>query len=76
MITQRIVYQLPERPVSVVIPAECGLSLAQIGRKDVPAGVPFWIVEATDLPQDRSLRNAWDLDVDAMGEPDGFGGEA
>ena len=76
MLTQRIVYQLPERPVSVVIPAECGLSLAQIGRKDVPPGVPFWIVDASDLPEDRTFRNAWDLDFDSMGSPHGFGGQA
>lgn len=76
MSAQRIVYQLPEQPVSVVIPAACGLTMKQIGQKDVPAGVPFWIVEAADLPADRTFRDAWDLDFDSMGEPHGFGGEA
>lgn len=32
----RIVFQLPGRPVAVVIPGECGLTLEQIGQKDVP----------------------------------------
>ena len=73
---QRIVYQLPEQPVAILIPCECGLTLEQIGKKDVPAGVPFWIVEASDIPADRSLRGAWELDVASMGEPCGVGGVA
>lgn len=70
----RIVYQLPELPVAIVTPCECGLTLEQIGKKDVPAGVPFWIVEASAIPADRTFRDAWQLDVASMGEPSGFGG--
>lgn len=73
---KRIVYQLPEQPVAVVIPCECGLTLEQIGKKDVPVGVPFWIVDADTLPADRTFRDAWELDVAGMGAPTGFGGEA
>lgn len=73
---KRIVYQLPGQPVAIVIPCECGLTLEQIGKKDVPDGVPFWIVEADTLPSDRTFRDAWELDAASMGEPTGFGGEA
>lgn len=72
---KRIVYQLNGSPVVVIIPCECGLSIEQIGEKDVPAGVPFWIVPSSSIPADRTFRNAWDLDVASMGEPSGFGGE-
>ena len=71
---KRIVYQLPEQPVAIVTPCECGLALEQIGQKDVPPGVPFWIVEASTIPTDRTFRDAWELDVASMGEPSGFGG--
>ena len=70
----RIVYQLPEQPVAIVIPCECGLTLEQIGSKDAPSGVPFWIVDVATIPSDRTFRNAWDLDIGSMGEPSGFGG--
>ena len=70
----RIVYQLQGRPVSILIPCKCGLTLEQIGQKDVPRGVPFWIVDVATLPEDRTFRNAWDLDIGSMGQPSGFGG--
>lgn len=73
---QHIVYQLADQPVAIVTPCECGMTLEQIGQKDVPQGVPFWIVPADSIPADRTLRNAWELDVDSMGEPSGFGGAA
>ena len=73
---KRIVYQLHGQPVAIMIPCECGLTLEQIGRKDVPAGVPFWVVDASNIPTDRTFRDAWQLDVVSMGEPSGFGGEA
>lgn len=68
-----ILYQLPGVPVSIVMPCLCNLSIIEIGRKDVPSGVPFWVVDESYLPKDRSNRNAWLLDTDSMGEPDGFG---
>ena len=71
---QRIVYQLPGRPVSVLIPGDCDLTVGQIGQKDVPPGAPFWIVGAASIPTDRTFRDAWELDEAAMGEPSGVGG--
>ena len=73
---KRIVYQLPEQPVAILAPCECGLTLEQIGQKDVPHGVPFWIVPADSIPTDRTMRNAWELDTSSMGDPSGFGGAA
>ena len=48
--------------------------MAWIAAKDVPQGVPFWIVGADTIPTDRTFRDAWELDVVSMGEPSGFGG--
>lgn len=70
---KRIVYQLPEQPVSIIIPCECGLTIQDIGIKDVPNGVPFWIVPMDSIPTDCAFRDAWELDYDALGEPTGVG---
>jgi hypothetical protein len=59
---QRIIYPNDDGGVSVIIPADCGLSIEQIAAKDVPAGKPFKIVEASDIPSDRTFRAAWTAD--------------
>ena len=69
---KRIIYQNESGGVSVVIPApECPLTLEQIAAKDVPTGRNFWIVDAEDIPTDRTERDAWALTN--MPEPDGVG---
>lgn len=70
---ERIVFQTGHGSVAVLIPAECGLTIKQIGEKDVPEGAPFWVVDATDIPADRTYRDAWELGATAMGEPSGYG---
>ncbi len=70
-----IVFQNISGSVSVVYPTECGLTLDQIGKKDVPDGFPFWVVDIESIPVDRSFRDAWELDVASMGDPSGFGGK-
>jgi hypothetical protein len=35
--------------------------LQWIAAKDVPAGKPFQIVDVSDIPEDRTFRNAWEL---------------
>jgi len=58
---QRIIYSNDEGGVSVIVPApECGLTIEEIAAKDVPAGKPFKIVDASDIPSDRTFRNAWE----------------
>lgn len=61
-----------ESGISIIIPADCGLSIEQIAKKDVPQGVSYLIVDASVIPADREFRNAWEAD---FSNPDGFGGE-
>jgi len=57
----RIIYPTDDGGVAVIVPAaECGLSIEAIAAKDVPAGKPFKIVDVSDIPTDRTFRNAWE----------------
>jgi hypothetical protein len=44
-----------------------------VALKDVPAGKPFKIIEASDIPTDRNQRNAWTVDEAEL--TDGAGAE-
>ena len=57
--------------IDIIIPApECKLSVEEIAKKDVPAGVPYKIIETADVPSDRTFREAWEADFT---NPDGHG---
>ena len=53
--TQRIIYPNDEGGVAVIIPAES----VELALKDVPEGVPYEIVDASEVPTDRTFRGAW-----------------
>ena len=60
MSDSRIIFPNDEGGVSIMIPSDnCGLSVEEIARKDVPTGKPYQIVDVADIPSDRSFRNAW-----------------
>lgn len=46
------------------------LSIEQVALKDVPAGVPFLIINEDEIPSDRTYRGAWTAD---FSNPDGYG---
>lgn len=66
---QRIIYQTNEGGVAVIIPSG-ELPIEEVARKDVPAGVPYKIIDTVDVPTDRTFRAAWEAD---MASPDGQG---
>jgi hypothetical protein len=73
---QRIIYEKPEGGVAILIPApECLAmhTIEEIAAKDVPAGLPYKIINASDMPADRTFRDAWEADIV---EPDGLGAES
>ena len=58
---KRILYQTEDGGVVVVIPADnCGLTVEEIATKDVPSGRPYKIVDVSEVPSDRTFRNAWE----------------
>ena len=57
---QRIIYPTDDGGVAIIVPADCGLTIEEIAAKDVPAGKPYKIVNVSDIPTDRTFRNAWE----------------
>ena len=58
---QRVIYPTPDGGVAILMPIlDCGLTLDEIIAKDVPPGVPYKIIDAADIPADRTFRNAWE----------------
>lgn len=58
-----------ETTVAVLYPAG-ELPIEEVARKDVPAGVPYLIVQEADIPTDRTFRDAWEAD---FSNPHGYG---
>jgi hypothetical protein len=59
---QRIIYPTDDG-VAIIVPADCGLTIEEIAAKDVPAGKPYKIVDTSDIPTDRTFRDAWEMPV-------------
>ena len=58
--SKRIIYQNADGGVSIVVPAEkCTLTIDEIKAKDVPSGTASYVVDISEIPTDRSFRNAW-----------------
>lgn len=78
MSDKRIIYQNDGGGVSVIIPyLGCGLTVEEIAAKDVPTGLPYKIVDAADIPTDRTSRPFWEVDeaelTDGVGADYGVG---
>jgi len=56
---QRIVYPTPDGGVAIIIPTG-ELPIKEVAKKDVPEGVPYSIVDASEIPEDRTFRAAWE----------------
>ena len=72
---KRIIYKKADNTVSIIVPSPEALqsmTIEQIAKKDVPTGYKYKIVDVSEIPSDRSLRNAWSIDeaelTDGVGE--------
>jgi ribosomal protein S12 len=69
---KRIIYNNTDGTISIIIPANCGLTIEQIAKKDVPTGLKYKIVNASEISNDRTYRDAWTIDdaelTDGVGE--------
>ena len=74
----KIIFKNEDNSIGIITPSDEALSFATIeaiAEKDVPHSLPYWIVNDTDIPTDRTFRSAWEID-ESFGKPDGFGGES
>ena len=75
--TQVIIYNQDNGVVAVIIPTPEALeqhSIQAISQKDVPSGKRYKLVDAADIPSDRSARDSWTVDEADL--TDGVGGES
>jgi len=74
----KIIFKNEDNSIGIITPSDEALSFAtieQIAEKDCPHNSPYWIVESSNIPTDRTFRSAWEIDEN-FGKPDGFGGES
>jgi hypothetical protein len=60
---QRIIYPNDDGGVAILIPTPEYLAehtIEELAAKDVPVGKPFKIVDVSDIPADKTFRNAWE----------------
>lgn len=57
---KRIIYKTANNGVAVIIPSENVINIEDVAAKDVPAGVQYKIVDVSEIPVDRTFRNAWE----------------
>jgi hypothetical protein len=60
MTDYRIIYPNDDDGIAVVIPAP-GIEQTE-ALKAVPTGKPYLIIDASDIPTERTFRNAWQAD--------------
>tara|TARA_R100000278_G_scaffold120850_1_gene103713 strand:+ start:596 stop:820 length:225 start_codon:yes stop_codon:yes gene_type:complete len=61
---KRIIYKKNDGTVSIIIPTADALNsmtVEQIAKKDVPSGLKYKIVNASEISSDRTFRNAWTI---------------
>ena len=61
----KIIYKNENGSVSILHPTDEALSfmtIDEIALKDVPTGLPYKIVEDSEIPTDRTFRDAWTVD--------------
>ena len=61
----KIIYKNNDGGIAIVSPTQEALSfmtINEIAKKDVPTGVKYKIVEDSEVPTDRTFRDAWTID--------------
>ena len=72
---KKIIYKNLDNSIGIIVPAPealQSLTVEQIAKKDVPTGLKYKIVDASEIPSDRQFRNAWTINenelTDGVGE--------
>ena len=63
IMSKLIIYKSEEGRAILVIPApNCGIIVEEIARKDVPPGLPYHIIDRSQIPTDMTFYEAWEAD--------------
>ena len=60
---KRIIYDNGEGGVSIIVPSPSCPSLDRLAQA-VPAGRPYQVIDVSEVPSDRTFRNAWIYEED------------
>ena len=63
MTDKRIIYKNDNGGVSIIVPSPKWQGIIEeLADKDVPTGKPYAIVDVSEIPTDRTDRDAWTVD--------------
>jgi hypothetical protein len=67
-----VIYPQENNSVALMCKApECPLTIEEVAKKDTPVGVPYLIIDASDIPTEfDEFFEAWEAD---FSNPDGYG---
>lgn len=69
---KRIIYKQNNGLIAIIIPSSKETrTIEEIAKKDVPTGISYKIVNVSEIPSDRTFRNAWEIDESEL--TDGVG---
>ena len=76
----KIIYKNSDESIAIIHPSREAIefmSIEEIALKDVPTGLAFAIIEDSEIPLDRTFRDAWVIDsallTDGIGADYGVG---
>jgi len=74
---QVVIFKNTDNNFALLVPTQEALqftTIEQIAEKDVPAGCPYWIIDASELPQDVPVEAIFIDETETP--PHGYGGES
>ena len=71
-IMKKIIYNT-KNGLAIITPTDESIAnhtIEEIAKKDVPDGIPYKIIDSSEVPEDRTFRDAWEYNIVI---PDGYG---
>lgn len=71
--SQVIIFQPASGPLAIFTPSPGVTVSAALGAQITPKGLPFKIIDASEVPTDKTFRAVWEWDGDLSTDNDGVG---
>jgi hypothetical protein len=69
----RLLYTNPDTGMLCIVIPSGEVPIEHLVNGSVPSGIKYWKVDEYEIPEDRSFRDAWELDESIAGKADGKG---